>query len=93
MASPAKAPVGAVREVSQRNAVSLDIGSITPIFEKIALRAHKIWRREGEVQGKDQEHWFQAIAELASETVSDEDDDDEDDDAAISSRKEALICW
>jgi hypothetical protein len=53
IALPAKVPGGAVREVSQRNVVSLEVGLLTPTFEQIALRAYEIWRREDEAQGKD----------------------------------------
>ena len=76
MASPARAPMLAVREA--------EVELVTPTFEQIALRVYEIWRREGEVQGKDRDHWFQAIAELASGTV---DDDDEEDDAAVSGQR------
>lgn len=87
MASPAKAPGGAVREVSQRNAMRLKVGLITPTFDQIALRAYEIWRREAEVRGKDRDHWLKAVGELTCETVTNEDDDeDEQDDAAASER-------
>ena len=80
MASAAPAPI-VVEEVSQRNAVSLEVGSITITHELITQRAHKIWEREGKIGGRDQEHWFQAIVELTFGTVDDGDDDEEDDDS------------
>ena len=79
MASATAAPI-VVEEVSQRNAVSLEVGSITITHELITQRAHKIWEREGKIGGRDQEHWFQAIVELTSGTVDDGRDDEEDDD-------------
>ena len=74
MASAVAAPI-VVEEVSQRNAVSFEVGSITITHEQITQRAHKIWEREGKIGGRDQEHWFQAIAELTSETDGDDEDD------------------
>jgi len=83
MASAVAAPI-VVEEVSQRNAVSFEVGSITITHEQITQRAHKIWEREGKIGGRDQEHWFQAIAVLTAGTVDDGDDDDEDADDAVS---------
>ena len=80
MASAAPAPI-VVEEVSQQNAVSLEVGSITITHELITQRAHKIWEREGKIGGRDQEHWFQAIVELTSGTVDDGDEEEEDDDS------------
>ena len=62
MASTAKAPMLAVKEA--------EVGMVTPTFEQIALRVYEIWRREGEVRGKDQDHWLQAVAELTSGTLT-----------------------
>src|ERR1017187_7725512 len=78
MASIAPAPI-VVEEVSQRNAVSLEVGSITITHELITQRAHKIWEREGRVGGRDEAHWFQAIAELTSGFDPDENDGEDDD--------------
>jgi hypothetical protein len=80
MASAAPAPI-VVEELSQPNAVNLEVESITITHEEIAQHAYQIWEREGKVTGRDQEHWFQAIAELTAETVDDEDEegDDEED--------------
>jgi hypothetical protein len=78
MASAAPAPIVG-EEVSQRNAVSLEVGSITITHEQIAQRARKIWEREGKIGGRDQEHWLQAITELTSGTVDDGDDEGNDD--------------
>jgi hypothetical protein len=92
MASPAKVPGGAIREVSQRNALSSEVGLVTPTFEQIALRAYEIWRREGEVRGKNRDHWLQAVTELTPKTLTDDEDDDEDeqDDAAVFERWRTL---
>jgi hypothetical protein len=85
MASSARATEWVVREA--------EVGLITPTFEHIALRAYQIGRREGEVQGKDRDHWLQAVAELTHKTRTDEeeddddDDEDEQDDAAVSDQK------
>jgi hypothetical protein len=79
MASSARAPI-VVEELSQRNAASLEVESITITHEQITQRAHKIWEREGKIGGRDQAHWFRAIAELTSGTVNGGDDDEEDED-------------
>ena len=76
MASATAARV-ALEETSQQNAVSLEVESITIPDEQIAQRAYKIWEREGKIDGRDQEHWFQAIAEVTSE-VGDEDEKEGD---------------
>lgn len=78
MASATAAPI-VVEEVSQRNAVSLEVGSITITHELIAQRAYEIWEGEGKIGGRDQEHWFQAIVELTSGTVDDGDEEEDDD--------------
>jgi Protein of unknown function (DUF2934) len=78
MASAAPAPI-VVEEVSQRNAVSLEVASITITHDQITQRAHKIWEREGKIGGRDQEHWFQAIVELTSGFDPDENEGEDDD--------------
>lgn len=35
--------------------------------ERIRRRAHEIWEREGQPEGKHDEHWAQATAEVAAE--------------------------
>lgn len=35
--------------------------------EQIKRRAHQIWEREGRPKGRQQEHWDQAVQEIASE--------------------------
>jgi len=84
MASPARPTEGVVREA--------EVGLVTLTFEQIGLRAYEIWRREGEVRGKDRDHWLQAVAELTPKTLTDEEDDDEDeqDDAAVLERWQTL---
>jgi hypothetical protein len=72
MASAAAAPI-IVRET--------EVGIVVPTAEQISRRAYNIWECDGKVDGKDQQHWFQAIAE--SNAGIDPDDDDEEDDAAI----------
>ena len=37
-------------------------------IEKVRRRAHAIWMDEGQVHGRDQEHWQQAESEIAAET-------------------------
>lgn len=37
-------------------------------IEKVRRRAHAIWMDEGQVHGRDQEHWHQAETEIAAET-------------------------
>jgi hypothetical protein len=37
--------------------------------DQIAQRAFEIWEREGRPQGRDQDHWYQAEAELRKDTV------------------------
>ncbi len=59
------------------------------IHDLIARRAYEIWEREGKAEDRDQQHWFQAISELAYDT--DEDRCYEDEDAAIFDRKRIPI--
>ncbi|TPI10967.1 DUF2934 domain-containing protein [Mesorhizobium sp. B4-1-3] len=35
--------------------------------ERIRQRAHEIWEREGRPEGRQQEHWDQAVQEIESE--------------------------
>ena len=44
---------------------SRETGLISP--EDIAARAYQIYEREGRVDGRDAEHWFQAESELRAE--------------------------
>ena len=45
---------------------------------QIAQRAYEIWRREGEVHGKHEEQWCQAIEELNAEVILEVLSDSED---------------
>jgi hypothetical protein len=36
--------------------------------ERIRQRAHEIWEREGRPEGREQEHWDQAVQEIESES-------------------------
>lgn len=38
-------------------------------YEEIAKRAFEIWKKEGEIEGKEQEHWLQAEAELREQQL------------------------
>jgi hypothetical protein len=42
---------------------------MTITYEEIAKRAFDIWKREGEIEGREQEHWLQAEAELRKEQL------------------------
>ena len=42
---------------------------MTIIHEEISRRARQIWEREGCPEGRDQEHWLQAEAELRQESL------------------------
>lgn len=35
-------------------------------IERIQVRAYEIWEREGRVNGQDEKHWQQAVAEIAA---------------------------
>ena len=35
--------------------------------ERIRQRAHEIWEREGRPEGREQQHWYQALEEIAVE--------------------------
>jgi hypothetical protein len=35
--------------------------------DRIKQRAHEIWEREGRPEGRQQEHWDQAVQEIESE--------------------------
>jgi Protein of unknown function (DUF2934) len=37
-------------------------------IERVRRRAHAIWMDEGQVHGRDHEHWHQAEREIAAET-------------------------
>ena len=37
-------------------------------IEKVRRRAYAIWMDEGQVHGRDQEHWHQAASEIDAET-------------------------
>jgi Protein of unknown function (DUF2934) len=37
-------------------------------IERVRHRAHAIWMDEGQVHGRDHEHWHQAEREIAAET-------------------------
>lgn len=36
-------------------------------YEDIAKRAFQIWKQEGEIEGKEQDHWLRAETELRQE--------------------------
>ena len=76
MASAAPAPIF-VKET--------EVGLVVLTPAQISQRAYGIWEREDKCDGKDQQQWYQAIAELNA--VIDPDDDDEEDDAAVSSQR------
>jgi hypothetical protein len=42
---------------------------MTVTYEEIAKRAFKIWQEQGEPEGREQEHWLQAEAELRKEAL------------------------
>jgi hypothetical protein len=41
-------------------------------YEDIAKRAFEIWKRDGEIEGREQEHWLQAEAELRKEQLKEQ---------------------
>ena len=42
---------------------------MTITYEQIAKRAFEIWQKDGEIEGKEQEHWAKAEAELRKESL------------------------
>jgi hypothetical protein len=40
---------------------------MTISYEEIAKRAFEIWQREGEPEGREQEHWLRAESQLRKE--------------------------
>lgn len=42
---------------------------MTITYEQIAERAFEIWKKEGEVEGREQEHWAKAEAQLREECL------------------------
>jgi hypothetical protein len=42
--------------------------------ERIRIRAHEIWEREGRPEGRQAEHWEQAEREIESETGGEQQD-------------------
>ena len=43
----------------------------SPSEEEIRVRSYLIWEREGQPEGKSQEHWLRAKAELEAEFEAD----------------------
>jgi hypothetical protein len=43
-------------------------------MERIRLRAHEIWEREGRPEGREREHWDQAVQEVEAESSEDQRD-------------------
>jgi DUF2934 family protein len=44
-----------------------DASAMIITYEHIAKRAFEIWKKDGEPEGREQEHWLRAEAELRSE--------------------------
>lgn len=42
---------------------------MTITYEDIAKRAFEIWKEEGEIEGKEQDHWLRAEAELRQKAL------------------------
>lgn len=45
---------------------------MTITYEQIASRAFDIWKKEGEVEGLEQDHWLRAEAQLRQEHLKDQ---------------------
>lgn len=63
------APQGSRNEQSDETTPLLKGGPISdevraslPKEDQIAARAHQIWVDQGRPQGRDEEHWFQALS-------------------------------
>jgi hypothetical protein len=57
-----------IREISGRHGGGAEPRfAMTITYEDIAKRAFEIWQKEGEVEGREQDHWLQAEAELRKE--------------------------
>lgn len=41
-------------------------------YEEIANRAFEIWKAEGEIEGREQDHWVRAEAELRKEQLKEQ---------------------
>lgn len=41
-------------------------------YEDIAKRAFAIWQEQGGIEGKEQDHWLQAEAELRNEHLNEQ---------------------
>ena len=41
-------------------------------YEEIATRAFEIWKKQGGIEGKEQDHWLQAEAELRKERLNEQ---------------------
>ncbi|WP_429232422.1 DUF2934 domain-containing protein [Inquilinus ginsengisoli] len=46
---------------------TLEEGMVEDRLERIRQRAYDIWHREGRPDGREQEHWDQAVAEIEAE--------------------------
>jgi hypothetical protein len=44
----------------------------TDHIEKVRRRAHAIWMDQGQVHGRDAEHWYEAEREIAAEAAAKE---------------------
>lgn len=44
-----------------------EVRASLPKEDQIAARAHQIWVDQGRPEGRDEEHWFQALCELTSD--------------------------
>ena len=40
---------------------------MTITYEEVAKRAFEIWKDEGEIEGREQDHWLRAESELRKE--------------------------
>jgi hypothetical protein len=45
------------------------IVNTTSNYDKIAQRAFELWKKAGQPQGKETEHWLQAEAEIKREEI------------------------
>lgn len=45
---------------------------MTITYEAIAKRAFEIWKEEGEIEGKEQDHWLRAEAELRQKQLKEQ---------------------
>lgn len=57
---------------TKQNMKTIKSNSVTPTEDEITALAHELWELEGRPEGKAEEHWQRAEAQLRGEPVATE---------------------